>query len=69
MDIKEAARIVVKSLNATEKDAICKGYPFRTVQRNLMRKLRDKGVPFPVMAEISGYHRSTVYRICAGKSR
>ena len=66
-DIKRAAEIVLKSLNSKEKEAILKGYPFRTVQRKLMRRLRRDGVSAAVLSEISGFYPSTIYRMCAAR--
>lgn len=65
-DLSPDARAVLKTLSDGEKQTIQKGNPFRSDREALIRDLRSKGVKINVLCELSGFSRSTMFRITNG---
>ena len=57
------AQAVLQGLTEKQRRAIQKKYPFRPERNRVIRQLRERGVPWHVIAEASGLSRSRVQQI------
>jgi len=57
------AQEVFSQLNWKVRKEIQKGNPFKGNRNRRIRELKAKGVRWDILAEITGLHRATIYRI------
>ena len=68
-DFSMQAKEVLSLLTKKQRRAIRKNYPFRPERNKVIRQLRQRGVPWYVIAEVSGLSRSRVQQIGSTEDR
>jgi len=61
--MKPEAQEVFDQLNSKIRKEIQKSNPFKGNRNRRIRELKAKGVRWDILAEITGLHRATIYRI------
>lgn len=61
--LSSKAQEVFNQLNGKIKKEIQKSNPFKGNRNRRIRELKAKGVRWDILAEITGLHRATIYRI------
>lgn len=62
-NLSPEAQAVLQALTQKQRRAIRKTYPFRPERNRVIRQLRQRGVPWHIIAEASGLSRSRVQQI------
>ena len=68
-ELPPEAKMALQGLTEKQRKAIRKNYPFRPERNKVIRQLRQRGVPWHVIAEVSGLSRSRVMQIGSGEDR